>query len=345
MTSSLAKSNQGGNHGEDKCKAASRKKESANRQDDALAEEELKKPNFSKTDIDLLVTHKFKLGLSKGADVSELRQMRWVIENLGISRETIKYFDQQGLISPHRNPSANNRRVFDDDDLEQLWTVKLLREIGFSSKEILAMQRGETDFISSVASKVEQLDLEIENKRIALTFAKTIKFTGQVPALRNIGDMTFQDFIEYSRNNWNFAEDENLPVIQDSLEMFDSLNDGNIECMSEESLDRIARFFEKFGPMDEMAIQGIRVDTLTNVLLSMRGIDPSSDAVQIVVSEIISAIKTNLPVEATEEQIARTMTWSWGDCDIGYRNRRRYGEEACDYVLACLESFAARHRE
>lgn len=303
-------------------------------------------PNFSKTDIDLLVTHKFKLGLSKGADVSELRQMRWVIENLGISRETIKYFDQQGLISPHRNPSANNRRVFDDDDLEQLWTVKLLREIGFSSKEILAMQRGESDFISSVASKVEQLDLEIENKRIALTFAKTIKLTGQVPALRNIGDMTFQDFIEYSRNNWNLAEDENLPVIQDSLEMLGSLNDGKIERMSEESLDRIVRFFEKIGPMDEMAIQGIRVDTLTNILLSMRGIDPSSDAVQIVVSEIISAMKTISPdEEATEEQIARTMTWSWDDCDIGYRNRRTYGEEACDYVLACLESFAARHRE
>lgn len=277
--------------------------------------------------------------------MSELRQMKWVIENLGISRETIKYFDQQGLISPHRNPSANNRRVFDNDDLEQLWTVKLLREIGFSSKEILAMQRGERDFIGSVASKVEQLDLEIENKQIALTFAKTIKLTGQIPALRNIGDMTFRDFIEYSRNNWNLAEDEDLPVIHDSLEMLGSLNDENIECMSEESLDRIARFFENIGSMDEMTVQSIRVDTLTNVLLSMRGIDPSSDAVQVVVSEMIGAMKPISPDGATEELIARTMTWSWDDCDMGCRNRRTYGEEACDYVLACLESFAARHRE
>lgn len=87
--------------------------------------------------------------------MSEGKQMKWVIDNLGITRETTKYYDSKGLISPHREPSSNNRRIFDEDDLEDFWTVKLLMETGFSSGEILAMQRGKLDFADSIGDKVD----------------------------------------------------------------------------------------------------------------------------------------------------------------------------------------------
>ena len=63
------------------------------------------------------------------------------------------------------------------------------------------MQRGEPDFAESIGDKVDQLERDIESKQIALSFVKTIKLTGQIPPLKNMGDMTFQDFFEHSQSN------------------------------------------------------------------------------------------------------------------------------------------------
>lgn len=178
--------------------------------------------------------------------MSEGKQMKWVIDNLGITRETIKYYDSKGLISPHREPSSNNRRIFDEDDLEDLWTVKLLMETGFSSGEILAMQRGELDFADSIGDKVDQLERDIESKQIALSFVKTIKLTGQIPSLKNMGDMTFQDFFEYSQNNWNFADDESLAAIKKMTDSLDPLKQCGTESFTEDDVDRLVDFFRKF---------------------------------------------------------------------------------------------------
>lgn len=60
--------------------------------------------------------------------------------------------------------------------------------------------------------------------------------------------------------------------------------------------------------MDEIAIQGTKLATLTDVLLSMRGLDPSSEAVQIVASKLTGVMKEISPGGSTEEQIARFVT-------------------------------------
>ena len=273
--------------------------------------------------------------------MSEGRQMKLVIENLGITRETIQYYDATGLISPHREPSSNNRRIFDEDDLEDLWTVKLLMETGFSSGEILAMQRGELDFAESIGNKVDQLERDIENKQIALSFVKTIKLTGQIPSLKNMGDMTFQDFFEYSQSNWNFANDESLAAIK---KMTDSKQDG-AEDFTEDDVNRLVDFFENFGTMDEVAIQGIRVDTLVGLLPLMKDLEPSNEAVQIVIAALFDIVARLVPGNPTEDQFARSYSWGWDDCDLGQRNRNLYGVEACDFVLASLAVFGARSRK
>lgn len=277
--------------------------------------------------------------------MSEGKQMKWVIDNLGITRETIKYYDSKGLISPHREPSSNNRRIFDEDDLEDLWTVKLLMETGFSSGEILAMQRGELDFAESIGDKVDQLERDIESKQIALSFVKTIKLTGQIPSLKNMGDMTFQDFFEYSQNNWNFADDEGLAAIKKMTDSLDPLKQCGTEGFTEDDVDRLVDFFESFGAMDEVAIQGIRVDTLVCLLPLMKDLEPSNEAVQIVIAALFDIVARLVPGNPTEDQFARSYSWSWDDCDLGQRNRDLYGAEACDFVLASLAVFGARSRK
>lgn len=38
---------------------------------------------------------------------------------------------------------------------------------------------------------------------IAIGFAKTIKMTGRIPTVLEVGSTRFQDFIKYARENWN----------------------------------------------------------------------------------------------------------------------------------------------
>lgn len=273
--------------------------------------------------------------------MSEVRQMKWVIDNLGITREAIKYYDKKGLISPHRESSSNNRRVFDEDDLEQLWTIRFLMETGFSSNEILEMQRGKLSFFDSVADKVEQLERDIESKQIALSFVKTVKLTGQFPTLKNMGEMTFRDFFEYSQSNWNFADNENITTLEKATETIEALGQGKISDLAGNDIDKLIDFFGEIGPIDEVAVLGVKEDTLSSLLLSMDGLDPADAAVQNVVAALFDVVSKLAPEELTKDRFARAYSWKWDDCDLGRANRSLHGEEACDFMLACLARFGS----
>lgn len=54
---------------------------------------------------------------------------------LGISNETIRHYVQEGIISPHKNPS-NNYWEYSSDDFIRLSDVLFYRSVGLSIKEI-----------------------------------------------------------------------------------------------------------------------------------------------------------------------------------------------------------------
>ena len=62
---------------------------------------------------------------------------KWVRDKLGVTRDMIRYYEKEGLIPSRssRNP-ANNYRDYSEEDLERIWSIKLLIGIGFSVKEI-----------------------------------------------------------------------------------------------------------------------------------------------------------------------------------------------------------------
>ncbi|MCR5760610.1 MAG: MerR family transcriptional regulator [Sphaerochaetaceae bacterium] len=58
------------------------------------------------------------------------------VENLvGISRKNIRFYEEQNLLSPRRDPS-NSYRDYSSEDVERLKTIKLLRKIGISCERI-----------------------------------------------------------------------------------------------------------------------------------------------------------------------------------------------------------------
>ena len=60
---------------------------------------------------------------------------------VGITKKNIRFYEEQGLLSPRRN-SENGYREYGGREVSQLKQIKLLRKLGLSLEEIRQMQSG-----------------------------------------------------------------------------------------------------------------------------------------------------------------------------------------------------------
>ena len=60
---------------------------------------------------------------------------------VGITKKNIRFYEDQGLLKPHRN-SQNGYREYGPREVEQLKQIKLLRKLGVPIEEIRQMQCG-----------------------------------------------------------------------------------------------------------------------------------------------------------------------------------------------------------
>lgn len=143
--------------------------------------------------------------------------VKWVVENLGITRDMLRYYEKEKLLPANesRNPT-NKYRDYSDEDIERIWGIKLLIGIGFTAKEIYALMNDpDFDFDTAIAQKVAELERKHDENLIYLEFAKSIKFLGRVPTTSKVGSVKFDDFLEYAHENWNFYDDpRSAPFMQ-----------------------------------------------------------------------------------------------------------------------------------
>ena len=79
-------------------------------------------------------------------------------ERSGLTRANIRYYEQEGLLSPVRR--ENKYRDYSEEDLETLLRIALLRSLGFSLEEIRMLQSGEADFAAAMRSRGAALESE-----------------------------------------------------------------------------------------------------------------------------------------------------------------------------------------
>ena len=60
---------------------------------------------------------------------------------VGITKKNIRFYEEQGLLSPRRN-SENGYRDYGQAEVETLRRIKLLRKLGVPLEEIRRMQAG-----------------------------------------------------------------------------------------------------------------------------------------------------------------------------------------------------------
>ena len=85
-----------------------------------------------------------------------------VAELAGITSKNIRFYEDQGLISPDRNPD-NGYREYTLKDAEKLERIKLLRKLGVSCENIRMLQDGELGFDECMYEHMEKLDRDGRN--------------------------------------------------------------------------------------------------------------------------------------------------------------------------------------
>ncbi len=85
------------------------------------------------------------------------------VENkVGITKANIRYYENEGLISPKRN-DTNNYREYSEQDIEQLERIKVLRVLGIPISDIRDLKDGKLNLDAVMENRLKLLHEEEQN--------------------------------------------------------------------------------------------------------------------------------------------------------------------------------------
>ncbi len=260
--------------------------------------------------------------------------VKWVVENLGITRDMLRYYEKQKLLPA--NP-ANKYRDYGELEIKRIWGIKLLVGIGFTAKEIYTLMNDPNfDFDTAIAQKVTELERKHDENLLYLEFAKSIKLLGRVPTTSKMGSIKFDEFLEYAHKNWNFYDD---PRLAPFIKTADTLTS---KLPKEWSLSDVERILEIFTNCDvESLMHSYALHGYYQVIADMREFDYSSDTVQRVVRllhEYLVSHNTEpeLDGKITSQFIAKYTAPFFLSGDIALLHERNYGKEGCLFIAQAL---------
>ena len=83
---------------------------------------------------------------------------------VGLSKKSIRYYEENGLLSPKRN-QENDYRIYHDEDILKLKRIKFLRELNVSIRELKMLDNGQITLEKCLKARIEKIEMEEENYR------------------------------------------------------------------------------------------------------------------------------------------------------------------------------------
>ena len=102
-----------------------------------------------------------------------MKKIKDVIKITGLSRRTLQYYDEQGLVRPKR--TKENYRLYDKEDLSRLWRLLLYKEMGFQLEDIAVLiERPEEETRWILEERLISIHAEIEKLSRMYRFTEKI---------------------------------------------------------------------------------------------------------------------------------------------------------------------------
>ena len=88
-----------------------------------------------------------------------------VEELVGITKKNIRFYEEQKLLCPKRNPE-NDYREYSLEDVRQLEKIKLLRKLSVPIEDIRLLENGKLSLTQSMNQQIERIEKEQESAEV-----------------------------------------------------------------------------------------------------------------------------------------------------------------------------------
>ena len=93
---------------------------------------------------------------------------------VGVTKKNIRFYEEEGLISPRREP-GNGYRSYSEADVERLRRIKLLRKLDVPLAEIRQMLEGECTLAEGMSRQLERLNTRRADLDEAVNFCTLLQ--------------------------------------------------------------------------------------------------------------------------------------------------------------------------
>ena len=97
---------------------------------------------------------------------------------MGITRKNIRFYEQEGLLTPRRN-RENGYRDYSEDDEDALRRIKLMRKLGLPLEEIRQMQTGRLTLEEGMRRQLAALERQRRDLAVAQEFCQRLRDCGE----------------------------------------------------------------------------------------------------------------------------------------------------------------------
>ncbi len=264
-------------------------------------------------------------------------QVKWVEDNLGVSRKALRNFEKLGLMPPNE---GGGYRDYSDEDIDRIWTIRLFQGMGYSLKELVSLTENEDfDFDTSLEKKIQELEVEKANIERHLGYAQNIKLTGRFPSRpKNMGSVTFGEFYEKSLNEWNVNAD---PEAKKYKELADLILNTPEDELQDTDIGRVFEFLqglqEKISNIDSFMMEKV----IPLEILKRKENGPADAEIQLLVKMLYENRISSFQEmgNMTKKQFVRFESSSYISGDVARMKEREYGKEGCLFIADAIAVF------
>ena len=266
--------------------------------------------------------------------------VKWVNDHLGITRNMLKYYENEGLLSKNASRKINNYRDYDEADLERIWKIKFLISIGFTAKETKSiLNNRNADFYLLLTQKIDETQEKLESSRKLVNFLKTVKLTGRIPSVPEPGSIRFDDFFTYVKENWNFYEELPFDI---PAELADVLTEKPVQSYTPDQTEKILELLENSDVLKMPQIYTLHA--ACKMLSDMRDFAYGSEVIQRMVRSIHEMFVSlnfypELDGKITPDAFARCVAPMFVDGQISLMHEHNYGKEGCIFIAKAIASY------
>ena len=265
-------------------------------------------------------------------------KVKWVEDNLGVTRNQLRRLERAGLMPENKDKQD---RDYNDEDIDRIWTIKVLQGMGYTFKEIVHMDNDEQfNFDNSITQKISELEQEKKKIERHLGYAKTIKLTGRFPLRpKQMGEMKVKELQENALEGWNIVDDTQ------GLE-YAKLAD-TVLSKSPEDWDNsdLARMISSFESITTLGVDVCLVEhVLIKEIVKRKHLGADHSDIQFMLKliyENIDALGSECEVKKnmTVKQFSRYYSSSYLVGDIAKVHSRDYSQEEREFIAEVVAIF------